>query len=86
LEFLDIFGDITYLLYFPHSSVAIVWVLCFALFLPMAFSFFYAWLNGFISPTMTIKIYFGMSLLSEDFNAWNRLVMVCMIAIFENIV
>jgi len=52
----------------------------------MAFSFWYAWINGYISPTMTIKIYFGISLLSEDFNAWNRLVMVCMIAIFENIV
>jgi len=34
LEMLDLIGDITYLIFFPHSSLLIVWFLCFSLFIP----------------------------------------------------
>ena len=72
LEFVDLFGDITYLLYFPHCSIWIIWILCYSLFIPFAFCCLIAHIDADESDgkkggiTHAVSLYLGLTMFSED--------------------
>ena len=72
LEVLDILGDFYYLLCFPHSSLIIVWILCFSIFFPpgliIAAQGGLSKENGGGSLIYAIKMYLGLIVLEGNFN------------------
>ena len=84
LEIVDLFGDITYLVYYPHASLVFVVILCFSLFIPFSFALVIKYKDE--GMTGTVLYYFGLAVLNDTtFEPVNRLLIVLSIDFFENL-
>jgi len=92
LEGVDMIGDVTYLLYFPHCSLWVIWILSFSLFLPFALTCYLTLAfrkerggedNGIM---YAVAMYFGLTIIfSEHHDQTQRLMVVGFIAVGENL-
>ena len=83
LEWADILGDFTYLLYFPHSSVVIIWVICFSIFVPIGASILL--LSDKYGVLGSLKYYYGFAVYGKC-DPGARIGVVIITAVFENLV
>jgi len=84
LEILDLIGDLSYLLFFPHSSAVIVWLLCFSLCLPFGFTFLVVTQDN--GPLDAIKFYIRLNVFDKKTVPLTRLLIIGGIAVVENLV
>ena len=85
LEWADILGDFTYLLYFPHSSVVIIWVICFSIFVPIGASIIALNAERNYGVSGSLKYYYGFAVYGNC-NPVFRILVVVITAVFENLV
>jgi len=92
LEGVDMIGDVTYLLYFPHCSLWVIWILSYSLFMPFAFTCIITLKSRETNEgrdrgiLYAVAMYFGLTIIfSENHDQNQRLAVVGFIAVGENL-